>query len=126
MSLSQSDDGAVTLLPFGKDIRARATEEKVFEEVYQSIPALAAIADTTVALSNRITSDARNALFFSAAGVDPSLRELPVELAFKRRHDMEQARPDADYMAGMQPAKRDDFAGDSQDDWIPKMEPGKP
>lgn len=118
MKRLQIPEQSIELFPFGDTIRARDPEERVLEEVYQSIPALSALADTTVALSNRMTGDARNALFFAPAGAERSLRQLSVELALKRRHEMETAQPDSQYLGAEKAAKRRDYETPEPDIWI--------
>lgn len=110
----------VELYPFGDELIARAPQERVYEEVHQGIPALSSLADATVALSNRLTKDARNALFFSAPGADPGLREVAVEVALRRREEMAVAQPDLDYLRGQQPAKRQDYETAENDLWMPE------
>ncbi|MEX3614788.1 MAG: hypothetical protein VB141_13785 [Burkholderia gladioli] len=51
------------LYPFGDELIARGPQERMSEEVHLGILALSSLADATVALSNRLTKDARNALF---------------------------------------------------------------
>jgi hypothetical protein len=109
-----------TLYPFGEALVARAPNERVIEEVYQSIPALLEIADATVALSHLITSDARNALFFPQQGMDVGLRELAVELALKRRADMESAQADPAYMNAVEKPSRQEYETADNDLWMPK------
>jgi hypothetical protein len=110
----------IELYPFGDELAARTSQERVYEEVHQGIPALAAMADATISLSNRLTKEARNALFFTTPGADASLREVAVEVALQRREEMEVAQPDLDYLRGQQPAKRQDYETADNDLWTPK------
>jgi hypothetical protein len=110
----------VELHPFGDALIARAPQERVSEEVHQGIPALSSLADATVAVSNRLTNDARNALFFSAPGSDSGLREVAVEVALRHREEMGVAQPDIEYLRGLQPAKRQDYETAENDLWMSK------
>jgi len=110
----------IEVTPFDKEIRARRGEEVIAEEVYQSIPALNAIATATMAISTKLSLEARTALFFPPAGADESLRQLSVELALKRRDDMENASPDLAYMAAQKPATRQEYESAENDLWMPQ------
>lgn len=112
----------ITVSPFGDEIIARTSGEKIHEEVYRSIPALSALADQSMLLGTRLSQDARNAIFFPTAGMDTGLRELSVELALKRRHDMETAQPDMTYLAGQKPEARQAYETADNDLWL---KPGK-
>ncbi|TKC90346.1 hypothetical protein FAZ69_08325 [Trinickia terrae] len=110
----------IDLFPFGDELVARMPQERVHEEVHQGIPALSAVADATVSLSNRLPNDARNALFFSAPGVDEGLREIAVEVALRRREEATVVQPDFDYLRGQQSATRQNYETGENDLWMPR------
>jgi hypothetical protein len=114
----------IQIYPFGDELVARTSQERVYEEVHQGIPALAAIADATISMSNRLTKDARNALFYTTPGADASLREVVVEVALQRREEIAVGQPDAAYMLGQKPAKHQDYETADNDMWMMPKPPG--
>lgn len=108
----------------GDEVVCRDSAERLNEEVYRSIPALMHFANAAMQLSNKLSLDARNALFFDAAG-DPELRALKVENALVKRHDMESVQPDMEWLRGMSPATRKDFETADNDVWLSPAGPGQ-
>ncbi|MBN3729529.1 hypothetical protein [Burkholderia sp. Tr-20390] len=113
----------LTVIPFGPELVARSRQEKIDQEVYQTIPALNSLANASLALSTKLTLDARNALFYSNRSLDPSLRRVAVELGVERRLSMEGAMPDLDYLAGQAKATRHQYESADNDIWLAPDEP---
>ncbi|CAJ6618419.1 Uncharacterised protein [Burkholderia pseudomallei] len=114
---------SLTLIPFGPELVARTRQEKIDQEVYRTIPALNCLANASLALSTKLTLDARNALFYANRAVDPGLRRVAVELGVERRLSMESAVPDADYLAGQEKATRQQYETAENDIWLSPDEP---
>ncbi|HEP6431473.1 TPA: hypothetical protein VDB83_005805 [Burkholderia cenocepacia] len=114
---------SLTLIPFGPELVARTRQEKIDQEVYRTIPALNSLANASLALSTKLTLDARNALFYANRAIDPSLRRVAVELGVERRLFMEGAMPDVEYLAGQEKATRQQYETAENDIWLAPDEP---
>lgn len=107
----------------GERIHVRDPSERMSEEVYRSIPALNAFANAAMAVGNKVSLEARNALFFDK-GADPELRALKVENALVKRHELDSIQPDLEWLQSASPAKRKDFESSTDDVWLGPPEPG--
>lgn len=111
------------VIPFlGDSIMSRDPGERLNEEVYRSIPALNSLANAAAAVGNKLSQEARNALFFNK-GQDPELRALTVADSLFRTHSMQGAQPDLEWLRGQEPVSRKEFEEESPDEWLPQ--PGK-
>lgn len=110
----------IRLFPFSDEVACRPAHEKIDDEVYRSIPALNELANASLALSSKLTLNARNALFYTNRSADPSLRRVAVELGVQRRLEMEGAAPDLTYLAGQEKATRQQYETADNDVWLPK------
>lgn len=106
------------IFPFGDEITYRHAGEKINDEAYRGIPALNALVTSTLVVSNKITQDARDALLLQDGKIDPSLRVAKVEVGMVKRHAMENAQPDLEYLSGLSAASRRDFETPDNDIWF--------
>jgi hypothetical protein len=108
------------LIPFGDELTFRPTTEHLNEEVYRSIPALNRLANAVVLVTNKLSSDARNALYFEKENMDPSLRATKIEAAMIMRDIIENAPPDPEFLSQFKPVPRQSFDTAEKDIWLPK------
>lgn len=101
----------------GDEVVGRDPDERLDEEVYRSMPALTSFANAAMIVSNKLTLEARNAMFFEHDS-DPELRALKVEASLMRLHDMESAQPDLDWLRGAEIKTRKDFDTADNDMWL--------
>lgn len=109
---------STVLYPFGEALQYRSSVERMHEEVYSVIPVLNELANTSVRLSNRLSQESRNALFFEDSSTDPAIRVLKVEVGMVKRDQMERAIPDMQYLAGQQPIPHQSFDTADKDEWL--------
>jgi hypothetical protein len=105
------------VFPFGSSLRARDPVEHMQEEAYKTIAALNQMSGSVLAISNKLSQDARSALFFDV-NADEDLRELKVSLAMQKRHEIETARPDPGFLAEQKPVPSSAFASAENDAWL--------
>lgn len=115
---SHGDAPATLFFPFVDELEFRTREEKVHDEIYRSIPALNHLVTSALNVTNKIPLEARNAILLQDGKIDPALRVLKVEVGLVKRHEMENAQPDMDYLAGAKPASRKEFESKDNDPWI--------
>lgn len=102
------------VIPFGEKLSFRPHDEKMNEEIYSTIPALNELTKSALAVSNKISQDARNALFFQDGATAPELRTLTVVVGMVKRDQMENAQPDLQYMSGQQPVPAPSFGDETR------------
>lgn len=111
-------NSSAVLYPFGEALRYRSSVERMHEEVYSVIPVLNELANTSVRLSNKLSQESRNALFFEDSSTDPAIRVLKVEVGMVKRDQMERTVPDMHYLAGQQPIPHQSFDTADKDEWL--------
>lgn len=109
------------VFPFADEVSYRDPAEKINDEAYRGIPALNALVTSALIVSNKITQNGRDALLLHDGKIDPSLRVGQVELGMIKRHAMENAQPDLEYLNGMAPAPRQDYETPKNDIWLPEQ-----
>ncbi|HEY0819550.1 MAG TPA: hypothetical protein VGD46_12275 [Rhizobacter sp.] len=110
---------------FGKALRVRQPDEFADDDSYLTIPALHQLAGVAQTIGNKLTNEARNALFFER-NADPELRAVKVELGLQHLEMVRNAQPDPDYFLG---AKRPDphtYVTAGNDEWLPKPDTPAP
>ena len=97
----------------------RDRSERMDEEVYRSIPALAGVANALSAIGNKLSQEAREAMFFPK-GRDQEMRTLMVEKAFHDRERMNNISPDLGWLASQKPADKSTInaAAGANDLWL--------
>lgn len=112
------------LISFGEVLIARDPSERLTEEVYQGIPALAALSSSALAAGNKLGQDARNALFYGAEN-DPGLRQLKVQLAVERLETMQTSQPDLEWLRGAPRMGKAGYQSSAlyEDEWLKPESP---
>lgn len=108
------------LIPFGTEVMHRAVGEHLNEEVYRSIPALNRLANTVVLVTNKLSNEARDALYFQKDDIDPALRTTQIEVSMIKRDIIENAPADPEFLAKFKPVPRESFQTADNDIWLPK------
>lgn len=116
MSSSQNSSSVLSL-DGGTGVFFRDRSERMDEEVYRSISALSHLASAAAEVGNKLSLDARNALFFERGG-DHELRVLKIENAMHARQAMESFQPDLEWLRGAAPVARQDFETRDNDLWL--------
>lgn len=111
------------LIPFGHQLMHRPDGEKSNEEIYRSIPALNRLAIVAMAVSNKLSSEGRESLFYEKGNTDPELRVLKVEVAMIRRDVIENAQPDLEWMSSAKPISSKSFDTAGPDEWTTPPQP---
>jgi len=121
---------APEIVSFGFDpgcVDFRASDERFNEELYRSIPSLAAVGNAILTVSNGLSQDARRALFYGSA-MDPDLRVLKIEHAIELKSTARYV-PDLEWMAGVKPPESTAFETkdlDGGQDWLAPDTPATP
>jgi len=105
------------VFPLGSSLRSRDPAEHAQEESYKTIPALNQMSGSVLAISNKLSQDARAALFFDS-NADAELRQLKVSLAMQKRHEIETAQPDVSFLSDQKPVPSSSFASAGNDTWL--------
>lgn len=108
------------LIPFGAELRCRESGEHSNEEVYRSIPALNRLANAVVLVTNKLSNEARDALYFQKKDMDPALRTTQIEVAMIKRDIIENAPADPEFLSRFKPVPRQSFETADNDIWLPK------
>lgn len=115
----------MTLHLFGKALRVRQPDEFANDDGYLTIPAINQLAGVAQTLGNKLTNEARNALFF-ARNADPELRAVKVELALQHLDMMRNAQPDPEYFRGATRPDPSTYVTAENDLWLDTPAPPAP
>ncbi|WP_454727716.1 MULTISPECIES: hypothetical protein [Cupriavidus] len=104
---------------FGRTLRARERDEYGNDESSRTIPAVYQLARVVERLSNKLTNDARHALFFEH-NADPELRATKVEIGLRHHEMVRNAVPDPAYFKGAERPDPATYVTAEPDEWIPQ------
>jgi len=112
------------ILAFGEMQLVRLPTERNIDEVYRSIPALASLSASALAVGNKLSQDARNALFYNT-GIDDGLRALKVALSVERLESVKGAELDLAWLQSAEQRTGKDFQskGLHEDEWLAPPQP---